>query len=249
VIAGLRRHRIPFDYVAGTSIGAAIAALTVGDYTPDEIADILDELSSSLFRLTIPVRSFLSNRGVRRYIAGLAGDRRIEDLPVPLALIAADIVAQQELVLRRGLIWPAVVASISIPGIYPAQRIGPHLVVDGGVLNPVPGNVVDEMGAGVVIAVKLSAGSVPPERDLEVIAPSGAPPNAITVLLRSIELMQSRIAAEPGEATTITITPKLDVDGAKLRNFKEGRRWAAQGEQAVEAALARIEATLPWVRE
>ena len=136
VLQALQRQGIPLDYVAGTSVGAAIAALAVGGWEPAQIGEVLDELSTRLFRLTIPFWSLISNRGLRGHIQELAGDTRIEDLPVPLALVAADISTQQELVLRRGLAWQAILASVSIPGIFPAQRIGPHVAVDGGVLNP-----------------------------------------------------------------------------------------------------------------
>lgn len=249
VLEALKREGIPLDYVAGTSVGAAIAALAVGGYEPAQIGDVLDELSNRILRLTVPFRSFISNRGLRSHIQELAGDTRIEDLPVPLALIAADINTQQELVLRRGLAWQAILASVSIPGVFPAQRIGPHIAVDGGVLNPVPGNIVAEMGADVVLAVKLGGGSIPPEHELDVMAASGKPPSAIAVLMRAIETMQSRIAVEPAEnATTITIVPKMDLEGTKLRKFIEGRRYIADGEAAVEAALPRIVASLPWVQ-
>jgi len=249
VLEGLRRAGIPLDYVAGTSIGAAVASLAVGGHDPDAIADVLDELSPRLFRVTVPIRSFLSTRSLRRYIQEFTGDTRLEDLPVPLALIAADILTQQELILRRGLVWQAILASVSIPGIYPAQRIGRHVVVDGGVLNPVPADVVADMGAGVVFAVKLGGGSIPAERELEVVPASGKPPSAISVLMRSIETMQSRIAAEPGsEATTIAIVPKLDAESGMLRKFSAGRRYIPDGIAAVEAAMPRIAAALPWVR-
>ena len=81
------------------------------------------------------------------------------------------------------------------------------------------------------------------------VSASGRPPSAVAVLLRSIETMQSRIAIEPSEnATTITIVPKVDAEGTKLRNFIEGRRYIADGEAAVEAALPRITASLPWTK-
>ena len=51
---------------------------------------------------------------------------------------AQDILSRREIVFRRGLLWPALLASMAIPGIYPAQRIGEYVLVDGGVLNPVP---------------------------------------------------------------------------------------------------------------
>jgi NTE family protein len=248
VLNGLRRAGIPFDYIAGTSVGAAVAGMTAAEYPPEEIAEVMDDLSRRLFRLTVPVRSFLSNRGLKGLIQKLSEDTRIEDLPVPLALIAADVVTQQELVLRRGLAWPAILASSSIPGVFPAIKLGEHVAVDGGVLNPVPSSVVADMGADVVLAVKLGGGSVVSEWDYDVELPQGRPPNAIAVLVRAIELMQGRIAPEPSEATIITIAPKFEGEPVKLRNFIGGRRYIAAGEAAVEAALPRIKASLPWVR-
>ena len=249
VLEGLRQAGIPLDYVAGTSIGAAVASLAVGGQDPAAIADVLDELSPTLFRLTVPIWSFLSSRSLRRYIQDFTGDTRLEDLPIPLALIAADILTQQELVLRRGLVWQAILASVSIPGIYPAQRIGRHVVVDGGVLNPVPADVVADMGAGVVFAVKLGGGSMPADHEFEVVPASGRPPSAVAVLMRSIETMQGRIATEPGmEATTIAIVPKVGAESGGLRKFSSGRRYIPDGEAAVEAAMPRIGASLPWVR-
>ena len=77
---------------------------------------------------------------------------------------------------RTGLLWQAVVASLSIPGVYPALRIGEHLVVDGGVLNPVPVSIAAEMGAGVVVAVKL-VGEAKPHTEIESVVAKGTPPS------------------------------------------------------------------------
>jgi hypothetical protein len=68
------------------------------------------------------------------------------------------------------------------------------------------------------------------------------------VLLRSLELMQSLIARDPGDAKTIQITPTFPVMSARLRNFGSGRAYVEAGEQAAEAALPRIAAALPWLR-
>ena len=125
--------------------------------------------------------------------APMCGSRTLE---VPLAVVAADIVSQRELVLRRGLVWQAVLASIAIPGIYPAQRIGPYVCVDGGVLNPFPVNVAADMGAGIVIGVKLGSGHPYPEYDVDVVAATERPPALLGVLMRSIEMMQRGIAPE-----------------------------------------------------
>ncbi len=114
----------------------------------------------NLFKLKIPYTSMLSDRGMRAYLRSHGPRCRFDDLPFPLAVVAADVLSQRELVLRRGIVWQAVLASIAIPGIYPAQRIGPHVAVDGGVLNPLPVNVAAEMGAGTLSSASSSGAAI-----------------------------------------------------------------------------------------
>ena len=247
-IGVLREAGLDFDYIAGTSVGAAVAGLLALGNDDNEIADILDDFSPSLFRLKVPYTSLLSDRGMRSYLRSMAPDVLIEDLDTPLALIAADVVTQRELVLRRGLLWQAVLASIAIPGVYPAQKIGPYIAVDGGVLNPLPVNVAADMGAGTVIAVKLDSGSPSPQQDVEAAPEAGSPPAVLGVLMRSIDMMQRGIATQPTDATVITLAPKLDPTGVGLRNMHDGRRWIEDGAAAAQASMARISAALPWLR-
>ena len=247
VLEALMRAGVPIDYVAGTSIGSAVAGLHALGQTPAEIADTLDEFGPNLFKLTVPLRSLLSNRGMRRYMQTLAPDVRIEDLEVPLAIVAADIRQQREVVFRRGLLWQAVLTSVSIPGIYPASPIGGGLLVDGGVLNPVPASVAARMGAGVVIAAKLGSRGVEPEYDLEAVPAHGTPPTTTAVLFRAIEIMQSRIDGDPADATVVNVSPMSDLMGPKLRRFSEGRRYIGDGAAAAEDALPRLAAALPWL--
>ena len=248
VIDVLRNAGLDFDYVVGTSVGAAVAALLVRGDSPTEIADELDAFAPNLFRLKMPFTSMLSDRGMRNHLRSGGPDVRFEDTDIPLAVVAADVVSQRELVLCRGLVWQAVLASIAIPGIYPAQRIGPHVCVDGGVLNPYPVNVAAEMGAGIVVGVKLGSGHPYPEYDVEVVAAEERPPAMLGVLMRSIEMMQRGIAPEPTEATVITLLPKLDPAGVGLRNMEAGRRYIEDGVVAAEDALPRIATALPWLR-
>jgi len=248
VIEVLRNAGLDFDYLAGTSVGAAVAGLLAWGNDPDEIAGHLDAFSPNLFKLKIPFTSLLSDRGMRTYLRSQGPDLHFEDLAMPLALVAADVLTSRELVLRQGLVWQAVLASISIPGIYPAQRIGSYICVDGGVLNPFPVNVAAEMGAGTVIGVNLGSGAPMPEHEVDVSEAAGRPPAMMGILLRSIELMQRGIDAKPCDATVITIGPKLDPAGVGLRNMEAGRRYIADGAAAAEAALPRISAALPWLR-
>ncbi len=138
VLEALARAGVPVDYIAGTSVGGGVAALYALGYDSETCADGIDEMAKVVFRPTIPWKSFLSHRGVRKFMRTHLGDTRIEDLDVPLALVAADVIAQREIVFRRGLLRVAVMATGAVPGILPAMPIGPYTAVDGGVLDPVP---------------------------------------------------------------------------------------------------------------
>ncbi len=121
---------LPVDTIAGTSIGACVAALRASESTSDAMADALDKLGSLAWRPTASRSAVLSNRRLREGFEHICGDRRIEELSVPLGIVAADIVSQCEVVFRHGLLWPALLASIAIPGIFPAQRLGTYTLVD-----------------------------------------------------------------------------------------------------------------------
>ena len=251
-LRALERNGLPPDCIAGTSVGAAAAGLYALGLNPEEAADTFLRCAPTLFKPTLSTRGFLSMRALRKFLSGVSGDRRIEDLAMPLAIVGADIETLTEVVFRRGLLWQAVLASLAIPGIYPAQPMGQYTVVDGGVINPTPVGVVSDMGADIVIGVHLGLPRADPERDAEAVEASGKPPSAITSILRSIDIMQSRLFPEAGSAATFIVRPELkelpSVPGGRLKNFREGLRYVDDGDAAVEAAMPRIAAALPWLR-
>ena len=249
VLQVLERIGLEAECLAGTSIGSAIAATYALGNTPEQVAAMADEVGGSAFRLTIPTSSLLSNAGLKEGVRKIGRNKRFEDLPRPLAVIAADIATGREVVFRQGLLWPAVLASMSIPGVYPPVRIGRFTLVDGGVVNPVPTNVVSELGADVVIAVKLANRSSLPPVIAEAVEADGKPPSVIQSITRSIEMMQSKITLEAASAATILLEPGFtDIGGWGLRDFTVGRKYIELGAAAAEEALPRIEATLPWLR-
>jgi hypothetical protein len=104
------------------------------------------------------------------------------------------------------------------------------------------------MGARAIVGVRLVAPPDEPDWDAESVVSSGRPPSSIAVIMRSIEIMQSRVEAEPTAATRVMITPRYEnVGEAKLRRFRTGRRFVEDGEAAAEAALPRLKAAFPWL--
>lgn len=160
VLKVLEEHKIPIDIVVGTSIGALVG----GAYAAGvPLARIEEEwLKTDLLRVaksflpTFPIRGWSSGSNVLRMLRGLLGGVRIEELPRKFAAVAADLVTGQEVVLQSGPLVEALRASSSIPGLFvPVERDG-QVLVDGGLVNPLPVDVVRRLGAEVVIAVDLS---------------------------------------------------------------------------------------------
>ena len=248
VIRSLERAGLPCDRIAGTSIGAAVAALYAAGIPVDAAQAHLARVGSATFRPVLPLSSLMSNAGVARIMRAVWGHTtRIEDLPTPLAIVAADMVTGSEVVLKRGLLWAAALASISIPGIYPPQRMGERLLVDGGVVDPVPGGVVRSLGSDIVIAVRLSTRRRAALEEVEATAPSGRVPSVVHTILRSRDLMQGRYSASDREASVV-IEPEFPPStGLGLRDFGRGNRFVEIGEAAAEASLPLIAARVPWL--
>jgi NTE family protein len=248
VLRAFERIGLKPDYLAGTSVGGCVAGMYAAGYTPDECADLLDRGGGLLLRPALPHRSLLSSRSFRRFVRALGPEVTFDDLKLPLAIVTADLTTGREVVLHRGLVWQAIVATMSIPGIFPAHHVGPYTLVDGGILNPVPTSVAERMGARSIVGVRLFAPPDEADWDAVSVVASGRPPSSIAVIMRSIEIMQSRVEAEPTAATRVMITPRYEELGeAKLRRFRTGRRFVEDGEAATEAALPRLKAAFPWL--
>jgi NTE family protein len=247
-LRALERHGVPVDYLAGTSIGAIVAGLYARYRDPDRAMEFLDGLGARMFRPTVSRKSLLSTHAMRRFARKEFGDVQLEELPIPTAVVATDVDTQDEVVLRRGSSVAAIFASGAVPGVFPAVRIGNRTLVDGGIVNPVPASVAASMGADVVIGIRLVHGSGVQADEVSEEG-EGPVPSAVAAIMRSIELVQTQIVTESGSIPTILVTPEFgSVPAGKLRHFREGRRFVPAGEAAVEAALPRLEAALPWLR-
>jgi NTE family protein len=248
VLRGLEQIGLEPDYLAGTSIGAAVAGLYAMGHDAEESAGFLDTLDSVFFRPTLSRRSLLSNTALAAKIREICRETRIEDLPLPLAVVAADLESGREIVFRRGLLWLAVLGSSSIPGIHPAVGIGPYTTVDGGIVNPVPSSAATAMGADKVVAVRLGRPQPAGDDNAEAQEGVGRGPSAIETILRSVDLMQATIRGQRSPATIVIAPECEEVPAIGLRRFSLGRRYVEAGEAAVEAAVPRIAAALPWMR-
>lgn len=156
VLSELERLGIEFDHVAGTSMGSIIATFYAMGLSSREMSERFREFLPSdtgLLRYNLPFISFFRDRSVNRILRRLFGKLRIEDLPKPLTIIAADLLSGQEIRMQKGLVWRAIRASMSLPVIFAPVRYHGHYLIDGGAINNVPGNVLREQGVGRVLGI------------------------------------------------------------------------------------------------
>ena len=247
VMAELAKGGIFPDFLAGSSIGAPVAAAVASQMPLDELRRLLDRTFAKALRFTIPVQSFLSGRVLRKELEQIAKGRTFEDLPLPLAIVAVDLWRHSEVVFRSGDVATAMVASMAIPGIFPPVRWQGRQLVDGGVLNPIPNATVAASGADIVIGVKLSnpaLGAEPPTRRRPFAL--RAPP-IVDTIQAAFDIMQCKIIEDGAARADVTIEPRFQ-GTVGLRDFGHADEFIRAGREAVHASLAEIRALLPWAK-
>ncbi len=161
VLQVLEKENIPIDIVAGSSMGALIGAFWGAGYRANEIEKIACSLDqkTAFFKLigfndlSIAHRGFFHGRQVTHFMESYLGNRTFQELSLPVKIVATNLNTSQEIVFENGRIVDALRASISIPGIFRPFNYRGELLIDGGILNPLPVNTLAQMGVKKIIAV------------------------------------------------------------------------------------------------
>ena len=241
----LRERNIPIDFFGGTSMGGIVAACVAMGWTDAEVDyrvqnAFVDSNPLSDFRL--PVVSLTEGCVVERRLKEHFGDALIEETQVPYFCVSADLASGRAHVHWHGLLWEALRASISLPGILPPVVEGDQLLVDGALINNFPVDVMAGSHRGMNIGIDVARRStIDPElyRD-----PPGffgwvrnhgirTTPPIVGLLMRSATTRrESTMIYHPAD---ITITP--DVNGVDLRDWKEYDRAVDEGYSATIEAI------------
>jgi len=170
-IRALEAAGITIDYIAGTSIGAFVG----GIYAVNQLHDLEEFVKEidwktivSLLDVEFPTQGLLDGDKVYDLIYTHVLDCNLEETTIPFQCVATDLSTQQAVILQTGSMVDAVRASLSIPGVFTPFNREETYLVDGGVVNPVPVDVVQAMGSDIVIAINLNYPySLPPEESTE----------------------------------------------------------------------------------
>jgi NTE family protein len=239
----LEEHDIPNDFLAGTSMGSVIGAPRALGMDVVQGQETMLRLHQKFTNLLRPhwslMTSLLSPKTVEETYRELVGDATFEELPVPFAVVAADLETARPIVFTQGPLADALRASSSIPLVWPPKVIGKLRLVDGAVLNPVPTQPVRDLGADIVIAVDLSAKGDGPAGE------GGRQPNVFQNVMRCIDIMTAERAVRDCLLADVVIRPKFEVLGWK--SFDQADAYAEAGYRAAAEVLPALQNLLPWV--
>lgn len=265
VLEQLVQRGVPVDYIAACSSGIITPGMYLIGKSFVESEEIFLQIQRNIVRWRIPRTSIFSNAGLKRMLRDLCGELRFEDLTTPFAMVAVDLSTRSGVVLDRGLLWQAGLASTALPGIFPPVLVGDHILMDAGMHDPVPIRLLRKMGAHILIASELG-GQEPPS--LESATPwlkesahrenagwSRGPrtlpythtrsPHIVDLILRTYDLAMATIGMHSIREADVVIRPKLH--RVSLRQFSEGRKFVVAGREAVEQSLPKLRAYLPWL--
>ena len=160
VLRVLEKENIPIDIVVGSSMGSIIASLWAIGKDAAEIEKIARDFEKkrnlwTLFDPVVPISGLMGGRAIRYWLHKYIGGRTFYSTRIPLKVIAYDLIRREELVIESGSLVDAIRKSIAIPGVIEPVREKDRLIIDGGVLNPLPTNVLTSRNIKKIIAVNV----------------------------------------------------------------------------------------------
>jgi NTE family protein len=270
ILRVLERERIPVDVVVGSSMGALIGSFWVTGRRADQIERLAREFESKkgMFKLldpVVPISGFIGGQAIKSWLRRHLGGRIFYDTTIPFKVVAYDIIKRQEIVVNSGPLVDAVAQSIAIPGVINPVREQNKVIIDGGVLNPLPVNVLKDLGINKIIAVNVlqspddvTAGFLAEQqamREQEKIPFARSPfrylgvrikkakekffmPNISDIIVRSLQASEYLIAEQSGQEADVLIHP--DLVGLNWYELYRVDELIKRGEAAAEKHLNAI---------
>jgi len=264
VLRALESHGFKIRAIAGTSSGGLVGAVYAAGFNTEEIEETVNELdrNRSFSRHLNEQPSLLGLSSIAKKLSELLADRTFEDLVIPFAATAVSLHSGKEIILRKGKVIDAVLATIAVPGVFPSMVIDGKTLIDGGVLDPVPVQVARWMRPDLpVIAVILH--KVPDDWSGEEIGlplPIPGPTQIVERLVRLRPVQAFKIFTQSIEVSSkhltelsmkvykpeVIISPQVGHIGL-LQNINTDEMIQA-GIKATEETLTKIKSEAHWMK-
>ncbi len=234
VIQVLEEAGIQPELVVGTSAGSLVAALYASGKNAGQlqrVAETMEEAEITDWMMPILNRGALRGQALARYVNTQVRGRLIEQMKIPLGIVATDLNSGEPVLFRRGNTGSAVRASSSVPAVFQPVRIGTREYVDGGLVAPVPVRQAREMGANFVIAVDISSD---PQ--------SNPASDTFDILMQTFTIMGKSLNNLLLKDADLVVRPSLS--GVKSADFAARRKSIEAGREAMLKQLPRLKELL-----
>ena len=239
VIQVLEEAGIRPDLVVGTSAGSLVAALYASGKNGAQLLRVAETMEEAAFTdWTLPIfsRGMLRGEALARYVNAQLAGRLIQDMALPLGIVATDLNSGQGVLFQRGDTGAAVRASSAVPALFLPVKISGREYVDGGLVSPVPVRYARQMGAELVIAVDISS---PPE--------GNQAGDTLQILLQTFAIMGKSINTYELREADVVVRPGLL--GVQSADFHARLRSIEAGRQAMLKALPQLKAAMEAKRK
>ena len=228
VLRIFEQYEIPIDFIAGTSVGALIAATYASGTS---LAEMERQGSATRFsdfgRWTLSRMGMATNDRIEDFLHKFTTAKFFHEMKIPLSIVATDLLSGTSMHFTQGEIGPALRASCAYPGLFlPVEHQG-RILVDGFLTETVPAEAARDMGADIVIGVHLEPGLL-----------RTAPRNTIEVISRSFSILQTSATQLWHSDVDVLIEP--DVHHVQWDEFVKTPQLVAAGEAATREAVPKI---------
>jgi NTE family protein/lysophospholipid hydrolase len=241
VLRALDEAGVPIDLIGGTSMGAIVAGMWSIGLEREKMIDYLRSGGMAAFRdFTVPFVSFTTGQKMWDIVDKVGGETQIEDLWQPYFCVSAILNRAEIKIHTRGSLTKSVLASSRAPGVFPPVVWDDDLLVDGGIINNVPVDVMKEYSnGGIVIAVDVSPAPESAKTEDYGMALSGMrlmlnrlnpfsasiyPPSIIKVLMKTIDFSSESYRRKVADAADLYI--RLPLEGFRFDDFKRSAEMA-----------------------
>lgn len=236
VLKVLEEEAIPIDFLAGTSVGSVIGAGYASGISAKELEEIAHLVRFKDFsRWTFSRFGLFSNDKMSVFLGKVLRCKSFEDLKIPLAVAATDIITGEAAVFTSGDLVDPVRASCAYPGMFQPVQIGSRMLVDGLLAHAVPAMPLREMGAERVLSVHLAAHWVKPR----------GPRHVFDVIGQCFSIAQDRMCGPWRAASDVVLEPEIGDFG--YDDFARATDLIHAGEVACRAAMPMIREWFPAI--
>ncbi|MEO7840191.1 MAG: patatin-like phospholipase family protein [Anaerolineales bacterium] len=263
VIRRLQQEGFHIRAIAGTSFGGLVAVLYSLGYTPDEMEEMVAARDQTRLygHTTNDGSSLLGLAGTTAWLEEIIGERTFGDLKLPCILTAADLNSGREVLLSEGPLVEAILATIALPGVFPARRIDGLELVDGGTLDPVPVAAARSLAPKLpVVAVVLTLEMGNPAQAWKIPLPQSLPLSllarvgqmrygqALDVYLRSMDMVSRAVTEYRLEVDKPDVIIRPLVSEFDTLDVVDVHEVIRRGEEAFDVALPKLKSLFKLYR-